>query len=176
MRTINKHLAGTAIAPTLIRHAPKVVLTFEYRRRSRQKLRLDNREELAMVLNRGTVLHHGDVLVADDGKLIVVHAAIEPVLRVTGDTPMALTRAAYHLGNRHVLVEVGADYLKLEYDPVLADMLARLGGLVVQQAYQQFQPDAGAYGGGHRHGHDETFAEDQALAHAAYAAHSHPHP
>lgn len=175
MRIINKRLHSATIAQALIRSAPKAVLTFDYRRRSRQKLRLDNGEVVALVLNQGTVLHHGDLLVADDGKLVVVHAAVESVLHVTADTSLALTRAAYHLGNRHVLVEIGTNYLKLEYDAVLVDMLSRLGGLMVQRLDLQFEPDAGAYGGGHKHGHDETFAEDQALAHAAYAAHDHTH-
>lgn len=175
MRIITKRLHKASIAQALIRNAPNAVLAFDYRRRSRQKLTLDNGEVVALVLNQGTVLHHGDLLVADDGKFIVVHAAVESVLRVTADSLLDLTRAAYHLGNRHVLVEIGADYLKLEFDTVLADMLSGLGGLTVQQVQQQFEPDAGAYGGGHKHGHDETFAEDQALAHAAFAAHDHTH-
>ncbi|UYO93577.1 urease accessory protein UreE [Pollutimonas sp. M17] len=176
MRTVNKRLQGTSVAQALIRSAPKAELTFEYRRRSRQKLRLDNGEEVALVLNQGTILHHGDVLVAGDGQLIVVHAAAESVLRVTAETPLALTRAAYHLGNRHVLVEICPHELKLEYDAVLLDMLGRLGGLTIERADMRFEPESGAYGGGHKHGHDETFAEDQALAHAAFAAHDHAHP
>lgn len=83
---------------------------------------------------------------------------------------LTLTRAAYHLGNRHTPVEVGADYLKLEYDPVLADMLKRVGALV-EQVSAPFQPESGAYGGGHKHGHDETFAEDYALAQQVFGEH-----
>lgn len=175
MRIIVKRLHGAVLAPVLTRHAPKAVLTFEHRRRSRQKLRLDNDEVVALMMKQGTVLHHGDILVADDGNLIVVHAAEESVLRVTADTPTALARAAYHLGNRHVLVEIGADYLKLEYDAVLVDMLKRLGGLSIDRLDLPFEPDVGAYGGGHKHGHDETFADDHALANAAFAAHGHTH-
>jgi urease accessory protein len=95
---------------------------------------------------------------------------------------LTLTRAAYHLGNRHTPVEVGADYLKLEYDPVLADMLKRIGA-TVEQVSMPFQPEAGAYGGGHKHGHDETFAEDYALAQQVFGehhghehSHDHEHP
>jgi urease accessory protein len=94
---------------------------------------------------------------------------------------LTLTRAAYHLGNRHTPVEVGADYLKLEYDPVLADMLKRIGA-TVDRVSMPFQPESGAYGGGHKHGHDETFAEDYALAQQVFGehhghedAHSHDH-
>jgi urease accessory protein len=127
-------------------------------------------EEVALVLPRGTVLRDGDVLVAQDGGLVRVVAAAETVLMVTARDRLTLTRAAYHLGNRHTPVEVGADYLKLEYDPVLADMLKRIGALV-EQVTLPFQPESGAYGGGHKHGHDETFAEDYALAQQVYGEH-----
>jgi urease accessory protein len=125
---------------------------------------------VALVLPRGTVLRDGDVLVAQDGTLVRVIAAAEAVLMVTARDGLTLTRAAYHLGNRHTPVEVGADYLKLEYDPVLADMLKRIGAMV-EQVTLPFQPESGAYGGGHKHGHDETFAEDYALAQQVYGEH-----
>jgi urease accessory protein len=118
------------------------------------------------------VLRDGDVLVAQDGALVRVVAAPEAVLMVTARDALTLTRAAYHLGNRHTPVEVGADYLKLEYDPVLADMLKRIGAMV-EQVTLPFQPESGAYGGGHKHGHDETFAEDYALGHDHGHAHDH---
>lgn len=175
MRIIKKHLHGVSLAKALIANAPKAVLSFEQRRRSRHKVTLDNGEAVGLILNQGTVLRHGDVLVADDGKFIVVQAALEPVLRVVAQqSPQQLTRAAYHLGNRHILLEIGPDYLQLEYDPVLVDMLRQLGGVTVSQVEQPFEPDAGAYGGGHKHGHDETFAEDYALAQAVYESHSDP--
>lgn len=171
MRTITKHLHDAHVAKALIQNAPKVVLPFESRRRSRQKLMLDNGEQVALVLNQGTVLRNADVLVADDGRLIVVQAALERVSRITAETARQLARAAYHLGNRHVLVEIGPDYLQIAHDAVLVDMLERLGSVTVNTVDQPFEPDVGAYGGGHKHGHDETFAEDYALAQAAYAAH-----
>ncbi|NYT63769.1 urease accessory protein UreE [Alcaligenaceae bacterium] len=175
MRIIKKHLHGVNLAIALITNAPKAVLSFEQRRRSRHKITLDTGEAVGLILNQGTILRHGDILVADDGKFILVHAAAEPVLRVVAQqSPQQLTRAAYHLGNRHILLEVGPDYLQLEYDPVLVDMLRQLGGVNVTQVEQPFEPDAGAYGGGHKHGHDDTFAEDYALAQAAYDAHSDP--
>ncbi|MEK6297444.1 MAG: urease accessory protein UreE, partial [Paraburkholderia tropica] len=98
-------------------------------------------------------------------------------LRVRAHNRLTLTRAAYHLGNRHTPVEVGVDELKLEADPVLEDMLKRLGAQV-ERAELPFQPESGAYGGGHRHGHDATFAEDYALAQRVYDehhGHSHDH-
>ncbi len=79
-------------------------------------------------------------------------------------------RAAYHLGNRHTPVQVVADALQLEADPVLEDMLVRLG-VTVTHVQAPFEPEAGAYGGGHRHGHDATFEEDYAAAQALYREH-----
>jgi len=171
MRIFDKYQRAGRIARPLLRAAPAVTLTLSARRRSRQPLTLDNGEEAALSIERGVVLHDGDVLVAQDGGFAVVKAADEAVTRVTAATPRQLARAAYHLGNRHVLLEVGEGYLQLEYDSVLVDMLQRLGGLRVAQVHAPFEPESGAYGGGHRHGHDETFGEDYALAQAAYRAH-----
>ena len=171
MRTIDKLLgAHIKLAPVLVKRAPTLTLAFDARCKSRLATTLDSGEEVALLLPRGTVLRDGDVLVADDGGLVRVVAAPESVLVARAPDALTLTRAAYHLGNRHTPVEVGADYLKLEYDPVLADMLKRLGASV-DQVEMPFQPETGAYGGGHRHGHDETFAEDYALAQQVYGEH-----
>ncbi|MCC8401186.1 urease accessory protein UreE [Paraburkholderia sp. MMS20-SJTN17] len=177
MRTLNKLLAPhLKVAPVLVKRAPTLTLAFDARRKSRLAATLDNGEEVALLLPRGTVLRDGDVLVADDGGLVRVVAAHEAVLYVRAPDALTLTRAAYHLGNRHTPVEVGTDYLKLEYDPVLADMLTRIGA-TVEQVSLPFQPEAGAYGGGHKHGHDETFAEDYALAQQVFDEHhGHEHP
>jgi len=182
MRTLDKLLAPhLKLAPVLRKRAPTLTLAFDERRKSRLAATLDTGEEVAVLLPRGTVLRDGDVLVADDGGLVRVVAAPETVLVVRAKDALTLTRAAYHLGNRHTPVEVGADYLKLEYDPVLADMLERIGATVAQ-ASMPFQPESGAYGGGHKHGHDESFAEDYALAqqvfgehHGSGHAHDHQH-
>jgi urease accessory protein len=171
MRTINKLIdPKIKLAAVLVKRAATLTLDFDSRRKSRLAATLDNGEEVALVLPRGTVLRDGDVLVAQDGALVRVVAAAEAVLMVTARDGLTLTRAAYHLGNRHTPVEVGADYLKLEYDPVLADMLKRVGAMV-EQVTLPFQPESGAYGGGHKHGHDETFAEDYALAQQVYGEH-----
>jgi urease accessory protein len=171
MRTIDKRIAPhVKLAATLIARAPTLTLTFDERRKSRLAATLDSGEEVGLVLPRGTVLADGDVLVADDGALVRVVAAAEDVLLVRTPERLTLTRAAYHLGNRHTPVEVGIDYLKLEADPVLEDMLKRLGASV-EKTSLPFQPETGAYGGGHRHGHDETFAEDYALAQQVFDEH-----
>ena len=146
------------------------VIELPFDKRSRQRMRLPDGRELAWALTPGTVLHPGDRLEAEDGSLFEVRAIAEPVLRVSADTRIALTRAAYHLGNRHIAVEVGADYLALEPDPVLHAMLLQLG-VQVAAVLAPFQPETGAYGGGHKHGHDATFGEDYALAQAVFRRH-----
>ncbi|MCC8391781.1 urease accessory protein UreE [Paraburkholderia sp. MMS20-SJTR3] len=180
MRTLDKRLAPhLKLAPVLVARAPTLTLAFDERRKSRLAATLDNGEEVAVLLARGTVLRDGDVLIADDGGLVRIVAKAEAVLLVRAADALTLTRAAYHLGNRHTPVEVGADYLKLEYDPVLADMLTRIGA-TVERVELAFQPETGAYGGGHKHGHDETFAEDYAIAQQVFGehhghGHSHEH-
>ncbi|CAG9240177.1 urease accessory protein UreE [Burkholderia gladioli] len=180
MRTLDKRIApNVKLAASLVARAPTLTLAYDARCRSRFAATLDSGEELAVVLPRGTVLADGDVLVADDGALVRVVAAAEAVMRVRAPDALTFTRAAYHLGNRHTPVEIGLDTLKLEYDPVLADMLTRLGAHV-ERVEAPFQPEAGAYGGGHRHGHDASFAEDYALAQQVYGehhghAHGHDH-
>ncbi|VVE86624.1 urease accessory protein UreE [Pandoraea bronchicola] len=170
LRRVEKRFEAGRIAAPLARRAPALVLPFDARSKSRLRATLETGEDVALFLPRGTVLRGGDVLVADDGGLIRVEAAAETVLLVSAATALALTRAAYHLGNRHTPVEVGDGYLKLEYDPVLRDMLLRLD-VDVAEALMPFEPEAGAYGGGHKHGHDATFAEDFALAQQVFHEH-----
>jgi urease accessory protein len=176
MRTIDKRLTSK-LAPVLVKRAATLTLAFDARCKSRLAATLDGGGEGALVMPRGTVLADGDVLVADDGALVRIIAAAQDVLVVRAPDALTLTRAAYHLGNRHTPVEIGADYLKLEADPVLETMLRRLGAQV-DHASEPFQPETGAYGGGHKHGHDETFNEDYALAQKVFDehhGHAHPH-
>lgn len=193
MLRIDKKLPDKhGLANVMLRRAALLTLPYEQRCRSRLAVRLDDGREAAIFLPRGTVLRDGSVLVATDGNLVRVVAADQPVMRVTSADRMTLMRAAYHLGNRHTPVQVGADWLQLEVDPVLRDMLLRLG-VQVEEVQAAFDPENGAYGGGHRHGHDETFAEDHAVAqelfkhrhgegpgnaggHAHSHEHSHAHP
>ncbi|HDR8857298.1 urease accessory protein UreE [Burkholderia territorii] len=178
MRTLDKRIApNVKLAASLVARAPALTLAYDARCKSRLAATLDTGEDVAVLLPRGTVLRDGDVLVADDGALVRVAAAHETVLLVRAADALTLMRAAYHLGNRHTPVEIGDGYLKLEADPVLADMLRRLG-TQVEETSAPFQPEAGAYGGGHKHGHDATFAEDYALAQQVFGehhGHSHSH-
>jgi urease accessory protein len=169
MRTIDKRI-DVKLAAALVKRAPTLTLAFDDRCKSRLAATLDDGEEVALVLPRGTVLREGDVLVAEDGALVRVIASPQAVLVVHAHDVPTLTRAAYHLGNRHTPVEVGDGHLKLEADPVLEDMLKRIGAHV-EHATLPFQPETGAYGGGHKHGHDETFVEDYALAQKVFDEH-----
>jgi urease accessory protein len=128
-------------------------LPFDRRQVSRQLVTLSNGREAGLFLPRGTVLRGGDVLEAEDSSTVHVLASQEAVLLVKATDTITLMRATYHLGNRHVPVEIGDGYLKLEYDYVLKEMLVRLGVTVLEQM-ASFEPEAGAYGGGHRHSHD----------------------
>jgi urease accessory protein len=129
---------------------------------------------LGVFLPRGTVVRGGDVLVAEDGSMIRVLAAPQSVLRITpcaehGST-FDLVRAAYHLGNRHVQIELQPDHLKIEPDHVLADML-RAMHLTVEATQAAFEPEGGAYAsGGHGHGHGEP-----GHVHGPGCSHGHEH-
>jgi urease accessory protein len=172
MRQITKNLGQSKISKVLLKNALLLELPYLQRSKSRQVVTLQNGEEVLLVLHRGSVMRGNDVLVDDQGQFILVKSAPEKVMRVTAQNPFLLMRAGYHLGNRHIPVEISDNYLQLEFDPVLSDMLKKLG-VHVELVDQPFEPENGAYGGGHKHGHDATFAEDYALAQSAYHAHDH---
>lgn len=125
-------------------------LPYEQRQKSRQRARLDSGLEVSLVLPRGTVLRHGDCLRSKDGRLIEVQAQAEAVSSVCADDTLLLMRAAYHLGNRHVPLQIAATALYYRQDHVLDAMLTQLGLTVVHQT-APFEPEGGAYGGGHGH-------------------------
>lgn len=160
----------THLPQTPVNSGLTLTLPFDLRCKSRLRARLSNGQEVALLLPRGTVLRGGDALTHADSAPVQIVAAPEAVLFASADTPLMLLKGAYHLGNRHTPVELGADYLAITYDPVLADLLVLLG-LTVQAAMRAFEPEHGAYGGGHKHGHDEHFSEDYALAQAAFEHH-----
>ena len=146
------------------RLAGTLTLPFDQRRRSRLRARLDDANgdgEVGVFLPRGTVLRDGDLLASDDAGLAVrVQAAAETVSTVHTADPTALARACYHLGNRHVPVQVGAGWARYQHDHVLDDMVRAMGlEVVVEDA--PFEPEAGAYGeGGHGHGHGHDHEHD----------------
>jgi urease accessory protein len=163
MITINKLIPkGRGLAPVLLKQASTVALDWDIRQKSRFDATDSLGRTLGVFLPRGTVVRGGDVMVAEDGSLIRVEAAPQSVLVIRycseHGTPFDLTRAAYHLGNRHVPIELRPDRLQIEPDHVLAEMLERMH-LIVTREDAPFEPESGAYGehghahGGHGHGH-----------------------
>jgi len=130
----------------------QLVLPFESRNKSRLRTSVSG-EEAGLFLERGTVLRGGDLLLADDGRVIEVVAAPETVSTVRAAAGGSLARAAYHLGNRHVALQIGDRWLRYQHDYVLDDMVRGLGfSIEVEEA--PFEPEAGAYGAGsHQHQH-----------------------
>jgi urease accessory protein len=151
---------GQGLAPILLKRASTVELDWDVRQKSRFDATDSAGRHLGVFLPRGTVVRGGDVMVAEDGSLIQVIAAPQAVLRITHcadhGTPYDLIRAAYHLGNRHVPIELKPDHLKIEADHVLADML-RAMHLIVDAVTEAFEPESGAYAtAGHDHHHTEA--------------------
>ena len=135
-----------------VKLAGELRLPFDRRQKTRQRAHLASGEEVAIELPRGEVMRGGDWVVASDGRVIEVVAEYERVLHVECASPRELARAAYHLGNRHVPVQVGEGWLRIADDHVLARMLDALGAKV-SMVEAAFEPEAGAYGAGHHH-HD----------------------
>jgi len=131
-------------------------LRLDQRQRSRQRIRLDDGREVGILLPRGETLKDGDLLASEDGLVVVrIRAAAERVSTARSGDPLLLARACYHLGNRHVLLEIAPGRLRWLHDHVLDDMVRGLG-LAVAVEDAPFEPEPGAYGGhggGHGHGH-----------------------
>ena len=162
---------GRGLAPVLLKRAGTVELDWDVRQKSRFDAVDSLGRQLGVFLPRGNVVRGGDVLVVEDGSLVRVIAAPQAVLHISHctqhGTPFDLVRAAYHLGNRHVPIELKPDHLKIEPDHVLADML-RAMHLIVREDTMAFEPEAGAYAA---HGHDH----DHGPAHAHGDGHEHEH-
>ncbi len=161
---------GAGLAPVLLKRASSVELDWDIRQKSRFDVVDSNDRQLGIFLPRGTLIRGGDVLVAEDGSLIKVIARAQQVLAITIDqghgTPFDLIRAAYHLGNRHVPIELKPDHLKIEPDHVLAEML-RAMHLTVTEVETAFEPEGGAYSAQpHNHGNHSHMHE---------GSHSHMH-
>ena len=169
---------GQGLAAALLKRAPTVALDWDVRQKSRFDAIDSTGRILGVFLTRGTLVRGGDVLVAEDGSLIRVVAAPQEVLRITAcaqhGAAFDLTRAAYHLGNRHVPIELQPDHLKIEPDHVLADML-RAMHMTVVTVHEAFEPEGGAYsshGHSHGHGHGEH-SHDHDHVHGPHCNHDH---
>jgi len=130
----------------------RLVLTFEQRQKSRLRARSESGEEVALALERGRLRRGGERVAAADGKVYEIVAAPEKLLHIEADD---IARVAYHLGNRHVPVQIGRGFVRIAEDHVLEDMVRRLGARV-SRVDAPFEPESGAYGGeGHRHHHHD---------------------
>jgi urease accessory protein len=175
--------SGKGLAAVLLKRASSVALDWDIRQKSRFEATDSAGRNIGVFLPRGTVVRGGDVLVAEDGSLVRVQAAPQAVMVIRHcsqhGTPFDLTRAAYHLGNRHVPIELQPDHLKIEPDPVLADMLRRMH-LIVTEETLGFEPESGAYQASHAgHAHSEHHAHDHGHehthGHSDHGSHGHSH-
>jgi urease accessory protein len=175
MLTVSKIMPqGAGLAAVLLKRATTVELDWDIRQKSRFDAKDSSDRQLGVFLPRGTMVRGGDVLIAEDGSLIKVIAKAQLVLVITivqgHGSAFDLIRAAYHLGNRHVPIELKHDHLKIEPDHVLAGML-RAMHLTVTEAEVAFEPEGGAYSSQpHSHGSHSTHS------HTHESSHSHGHP
>ncbi len=136
-------------------HSVTLSLPIDQRMKSRLKVTLDDGQEAGLFLPRGQVLRGGDLLQSTDGLVVQVQAAPETVSTVHSDDPHTLARVCYHLGNRHVPLQIAATWARYQHDHVLDDMVLGLG-LEVEVEKAPFEPEAGAYQSaaeGHHHSH-----------------------
>ena len=129
-----------------------LTLPFEKRQKSRLRVSLDNDQEVALMLERGCVLRHGELLQAVNGLVVEVRAANEEVTVISTENSFLLARACYHLGNRHVPLQIGEGWLRIQRDHVLEEMVQSLG-LFVKHECTPFEPERGAYSGHSNHLH-----------------------
>jgi urease accessory protein len=138
----------TEFAPPGTEPTRTLTLSYQSRTKSRLLAKLDNGEDVGLFLERGKVLRGGDVLTGPDGLAVSIIAAPEPVSVARTDDSLLLARVCYHLGNRHVALQIEPGEVRFLADHVLDDMVRGLG-LVVEQASAPFEPEAGAYSHGH---------------------------
>ncbi len=136
-------------------HSASLTLPFEKRQKSRLRVSLDDKREAALMLERGSILRHGDLLRAENGLIVEVRAANEEVAVISTKDSFLLARACYHLGNRHIPLQIGEGWLRFQRDHVLEEMVKSLG-LAVKHESSPFEPEGGAYSGHSSHSHSHS--------------------
>ena len=162
MRKLSTFVEGAALALVDIASADVLELTYDTRKKSRFKAELKTGEQVGVMLPRGRVLRGGDILADEHGAYVCIVAAAECLSRVVSDDPRLLMRAAYHLGNRHLPLQVGAGCLAYQHDHVL-DAMVRGLGLKVDTEEASFEPEEGAYAAHSQSGaksHDDNHNHD----------------
>jgi urease accessory protein len=151
----NEMILATSVIARYKRANESIKLTFDQREKSRLRAETMGGEELGLQLKIGTILSHGDKLLLSDGRVVEVMAAEEKLHEVRAASSTQLARIAYHVGNRHVPLQVNDDHLLMLPDHVLKAMVEGLGG-TVSEVTRAFQPESGAYGHSHvHHSHDD---------------------
>ncbi|HJE26067.1 MAG TPA: urease accessory protein UreE [Methylorubrum populi] len=145
----------------------RIVLDSGDRHRRRMAMRGVGGTQFLLDLAEAVALDDGDALALEDGRLVWVEAAAEALLEIRAPSPLALKRLIWHIGNRHIPAEIGADAVWIANDHVLAEMVRGLGGSA-EPVTRPFRPEGGAYAGGHAHDHLHDPLHDH--------AHEHPHP
>lgn len=158
---------ATKITTTKLPIYSECSLTLEQRVKARQRITLSNEEDAGLYILRGSVLHDGDLIQADSGEVIKIKAADESVSTVLFDNPLDMAKACYHLGNRHVALQINKLMIRYQHDHVLDDMLKGMG-FKPKQEMAPFEPESGAYG---EHGHAKPHSHGNGHGHA----HSHHH-
>ncbi len=130
-----------------------LALTADERKKTHHRFTADDGTPVYLNLPRGSTLVHNTILTSPEGESVRIVAKPQPVVLIQAETPFHLMKAAYHLGNRHVPLELVADCLKLEPDPVLENMVLQLGGISVTPAILPFEPESGAYRSSPSHAH-----------------------
>jgi len=136
-------------------HSASLTLPFEKRQKSRLRVSLNDKQEAALMLERGSILRHGDLLRAENGLIVEVRAANEEVAVISTKDSFLLARACYHLGNRHIPLQIGEGWLRFQRDHVLEEMVKSLG-LAVKHESSPFEPEGGAYSGHSSHSHSHS--------------------
>ena len=140
---------------TSLTSSASLTLPFEKRQKSRLRVSLDNNQEAALMLERGSGLRDGELLRADNGLIVEGRAADEEVAVISTEDTFLLARACYHLGNRHVPLQIGEGWLRIQRDHVLEEMVQSLG-LLVRHELAPFEPESGAYSGNSSHSHSHS--------------------
>ena len=146
-------------------------LTLEQRVKARQKITLSNGFDAGLYIKRGSVLRDGDLIQASSGEIICIRAANESVSTVKFTDPLSMAKASYHLGNRHVALQINELMLRYQHDHVLDEMLHGMG-IKTQHEMAPFEPEAGAYGD---HGHASAHSHGKSHGHSDTHSHSHEH-
>lgn len=158
-----------------------ITLDHEARSRRQGTLRAEGGTDIVLDLDMETTINDGDALRLEDGQLVQVKAAAEPLLEVKAENPLRLTRLAWHLGSSHGLVEVTNDALYVENSPAVAE-LVRGQGCTATPVERPFKPERSAHVCDHDHGHDHhhhghahSHSHSESHSHAHSHAHSHEH-